>query len=321
MKFLNHYRRFLFLLAMLSAATFVSAQNNVPLDTIPFEIGADNRIYVETIVNNDTTRIYRFLVDTGASSCILNSNIESLMTLVRFKETARNIGATSVEDDIPMTSPTQTLQIGHNAVTGLEFVAIPYPVDAWDGVIGLSFLMNFEVVLDYNRWEMYLYKKGSYKADNHAKGYPIKFIQNVPTIGIKASINGMEYALQVETDTGSDRILDLNTPFVSNHQLAGTLKPFATSKVQGTSEEQIRIENVFFDSVEIAGYSLPRFPGGFANAKNGLLASEKMDGVIGNNLLQRFNQVWDFSNSTLYLTANNRFYSPFYGFLLQKRKK
>ena len=64
-----------------------------------------------------------------------------------------------------------------------------------------------------------------------------------------------------------------------------------------------------------------RFPGGFANAKNGLLASEKMDGVIGNNLLQRFNQVWDFSNSTLYLTANNRFYSPFYGFLLQKRKK
>ena len=81
-----------------------------------------------------------------------------------------------------------------------------------------------------------------------------------------------------------------------------------------------------------------RFPGGFANAKNGLLASEKMDGVIGNNLLQRFNQekmdgvignnllqrfnqVWDFSNSTLYLTANNRLYSPFYGFLLQKRKK
>ena len=64
-----------------------------------------------------------------------------------------------------------------------------------------------------------------------------------------------------------------------------------------------------------------RFPGGFANAKNGLLASEKMDGVIGNNLLQRFNQVWDFSNSTLYLTANNRFYSSFYGFLLQKRKK
>ena len=161
----KHYRRFLILPTMLLAATFVSAQNNVPLDTIPFEIGADNRIYVETIVNNDTTRIYRFLVDTGASSCILNSNIESLMTLVRFKETAKNIGATSVEDDIPMTSPTQTLQIGHNAVTGLEFVAIPYPVDAWDGVIGLSFLMNFEVALDYNRWEMYLYKKGAIDLD------------------------------------------------------------------------------------------------------------------------------------------------------------
>ncbi|MEF2891194.1 MAG: hypothetical protein U0O39_00325, partial [Akkermansia sp.] len=46
----------------------------------------------------------------------------------------------------------------------------------------------------------------------------------------------------------------------------------------------------------------------------------EMDGVMGNNLLKRFNLVYDSQNSCLYLIPNNLLYTPFYDCLLQPRK-
>ena len=39
----------------------------VPLDTIPFELGADNRLYVTVYINELDDRPLRFLLDTGCS--------------------------------------------------------------------------------------------------------------------------------------------------------------------------------------------------------------------------------------------------------------
>ena len=46
----------------------------------------------------------------------------------------------------------------------------------------------------------------------------------------------------------------------------------------------------------------------------------EMDGVMGNNLLKRFNLVYDSQNGYLYLIPNNLLYTPFYDCLLQTRK-
>ena len=36
-----------------------------PVDTIPFELGADNRLYVTVYINGQDDRPLRFLLDTG----------------------------------------------------------------------------------------------------------------------------------------------------------------------------------------------------------------------------------------------------------------
>lgn len=41
--------------------------------------------------------------------------------------------------------------MGSRAISGLKLIAIPYPPDAWDGVLGLSYLRNFDVCIDYRR--------------------------------------------------------------------------------------------------------------------------------------------------------------------------
>lgn len=75
------------------------------------------------------------------------------------------------------------------------------------------------------------------------------------------------------------------------------------------------LENVFFDVLHIAGYSLPRIPGALSSVKVGVQASAELDGVMGSNLLYRFNQTCDFSRRMLYLEPNNYLYTPFYDFL------
>ena len=283
-------------------------------DTVPFEIGADKRVYVRTYINGDKQKPFRFLVDTGASGVVLNAALPEVMAMAQFTSQVVNRGATSSET-IPATKPGQKIQIGHNEVTGLTFIAIPYPPQAWDGVLGLAFLQSFDVVFNYDRKEIYLYRQGTApKAKGQA--LPFEYRANVPIVPVTVTINGVAHPLKVEVDSGSDRVLDLNTPYVRQHQLYGTLPVFAVSSISGTSATQGRLENVCFDSATIAGISLPLLPGAFSTLTTGLQATEEFDGVMGNNLLQRFNQQWDFVHKTLYLTPNHRFYTPFYDFLI-----
>ena len=124
--------------------------------------------------------------------------------------------------------------------------------------------------------------------------------------------------MSVEVDTGSDRVFDLNTPFVRRNGLLGTQKPFAISRIAGTVKDGGELQNVYFDSVTLGdALTLPRIPGAFSTVTAGVQASDAMDGVLGNNFLQRFNQLYDFKNDYLYLEVNDRLYTPFYDFLVR----
>lgn len=289
----------------------------VPIDTIPFELGADHRVYVTAYLNGKDDCPLRFLLDTGATDVVLNVNSVKAKELVSFTGSVENKGANSVES-IPSTTPTQVVRIGRWAVSGLKLIAISYPPDTWDGVLGLSYLRNFDVRIDYQKKTIFLYALGD--GQKAASEYMVKlklaYRLGVPVVPVKVCVNGMNYRTMVEIDTGSDRVFDLNTPFVRRNHLLGTQQPFAISRISGTLKDGGELQNVFFDSVTLGNLTLPRVPGAFSTITVGVQASEEMDGVLGNNLLQRFNQIYDFKNDFLYLEVNERFYSPFYDFLI-----
>lgn len=305
---------FLFLLCVLSS----KAETIHPLDTIPFEIEPDNRIYVTAYINEKDSIPLKFLIDTGATDIVINSNSTQTKGIVSFNKSVSNNGANSSEI-IPATDNSQILRIGNQAVSQLKFISIPYPPDAWDGVLGLSYLKNFDVLIDYKQKNIILYKCGNVKeivSKEHIE-LDFEYRMGVPVTQIGVCINEKFFSVFVEIDSGSDRILDLNTPFVKNNNLIGTKQPFAISTISGTTIDGGKLLNVFFDYIKIGNITLPRIPGAFSTVKAGVQASEVMDGVIGNNLLQRFNQIYDFKNNKIYLEVNDRLYTPFYNFLVQ----
>lgn len=287
-----------------------------PIDTIPFVMGADRRIYVQGYVEGVDT-VCRFLVDTGATDVVINSQSPVMDALSAcFTLTAQNNSANSTEA-YPYTPPVMSVRLGHTEVDSLSLLAIPYPPQAWDGVLGLSWLRRFTVRIDYKEKCLVLYHPDTYQPSPETLCLPMEADRNlgIPVVPLQVKVNGREYELRAEVDTGSDRVLDLCTAFVERHHLLGTQQPFAISSVTGTATTGGRLENVYLDAVSFGSLSLPRIPGAFSTLQSGVQAGQYVDAILGNNLLHRFNQTYDFANGCLYLEVNDLLYTPFYDFL------
>ena len=146
---------------------------------------------------------------------------------------------------------------------------------------------------------------------------PFSYKYDVPFIQLPIKLNGTLYNLLLEVDTGSDRIIDLNTPFVNKNDLLETQKPFAISRIASSDGGSGELKNVFFDEVVVGPYIMPKVAGAFSTLSTGMQSKEDIDGMIGNNFLKRFNMLIDFSCNMLYLTPNNFYYAPFYDFLIK----
>lgn len=300
----------LFLLGLLTAAPCVA---EVVPDSVPFELGADRRVYVTCQVGTDARRL-RLLLDTGATDVVLNTASPRTVGLVRFDAQVSNRGANS-EERVAATAPEVSLRLGPLRADSLRVLGIAYPPDAWDGVLGLTFLRRYGLRIDYVRRMLYFYPPRAAAVPPGSVALPLEWRLGVPVVRLSLTFCGQPHDVAVEVDTGSDRVLDLNTPFVNRHGLMGQQRPFAQSAISGTVHTGGVLHNVFFDVLRLGPYALPLIPGALSQVEQGVQATEAFDGVVGSNLLFRFQATYDFAGGCLYLAPNPYLYVPFYDFL------
>lgn len=294
------------------------AVNPSPVGEIPFTLDNDNRIYVTAFANGSDS--LRFVVDTGASTTVLNTRSLKLRGLIHEQEKAENIGTTG-SSQITI-SHDNHIKVGTVEYARATCANIPFgPADQWDGVLGLNALRAFNIEINYDDRTIYVYsKKNSMEADSSYVVLPFKYKHDVPFITLPVKIQGKVYWLSLEVDTGSDRVIDLATRFVANNNLLATAKPFATSHITSSDGGSGELKNVFFDEVTIGRYILPRVAGALSTINGtgntgGMSTMDDIDGIMGNNFLKRFNMLIDFKRNIIYLKPNELLYTPFYEFL------
>ena len=182
-----------------------------PIGEIPFAIAGDSRIYITAYVNGSDS--LRFLVDTGASSIVLNTNSPKLEGLIHNGVSTDNLG-TSGENTITYSND-NSVRVGSIQYDKAGCAHIPYPPEYWDGVFGLNGLAAFNIEINYDDFKIYCYPKDVLTMDNSYASFPFSYIYDVPFIQLPIKLNGTRHNLLLEVDTGSDRIIDLNTPFVN----------------------------------------------------------------------------------------------------------
>lgn len=298
------------LLSLLLSPILLFAQNK-PIDSIPFKLEKDNRIYTYIKVNKSD--FLYFLIDTGASDMVINSAKLSKVNMT-FDSNVQNTGTTGV--NTVKSSTSNLLSWGNQNLTNVQFISIPYPNEKWDGVLGLSVLKRYNVKIDYNKMQIYLYEKNIFKNEDLHK-IKIHYVKKVPIIEIKIkTIDNKIHTLKMEIDTGSDRIIDISTPYVNNNNLLDIYKSsFATSTVTSSDGNSGTILNNYFPIVTISNFEFYKIPGGLAQIEFGIMNTDGIDGIIGNWFLKRFNLTFDFKNDYLYLEPNNNLHTTYYEFL------
>ena len=282
-----------------------------PVGEIPFSIAGDSRIYITAFVNGSDS--LRFLVDTGASSIVLNTNSPKLEGLIHNGVSADNLG-TSGENTVTYSNDNSVI-VGTIEYDKAGCAHIPYPPEYWDGVFGLNGLAAFNIEINYDDFKIYCYPKDTLIVENSYVSFPFTYKYAVPFIRLPIKLNGILHNLFLEVDTGSDRVIDLNTPFVNKNNLLETQKPFAISRIVSSDGGSGELKNVFFDEVVVGPYIMPKVAGAFSTLTSGMQSKEDIDGMVGNNFLKRFNMIIDFKNNMLYLQPNKFYYTPFYNFL------
>jgi len=278
---------------------------------IPFEI-YNNHVYLQIQMNGGKS--LRFLLDTGAEITVVDqatAEAQKLALLGPVEVTgaagSTELAWTKIQSfKLPGVSLNNQV-VGVIALDGLE----PLTGRRIDGILGYDFFSRFVVEINYVKLVINLYDPSSYKYDGPGESLPITLEGSVPylrTTIVQMGNKPIEGKFNI--DTGSSGSLTLNTPFVNSHRLlkfTSKTVPVPLAGVGGTAEQHIgRI-----GELRLGRLSIKNPIAGFSQSAQGDFASRNFDGVIGNEVLRRFDTVVDYSRQRLILSPNIYFDAPY----------
>ncbi|MFY7938204.1 MAG: retropepsin-like aspartic protease [Flavobacterium sp.] len=266
-------------------------------DTIPFILGDDHYIHIKGKVNN--SEILDLIFDTGAGSCLLNENGQkkAKMKLDGVSDGEGTSGATQND----MYSSANFLQIASLNWKNLPIGYIDYKGSInTDGVIGYNIFEDKIVEINYDKSIMIIHSKlpqdiTDYKSANLRHDLNGTFIEATLTNKKK------NYKGWFLFDTGGSLTLLVSGSYSSENSLFGSMESIAKTKGTGNGKGFFEEEIVTLPNFNLLGFNIPNLPIHLAASDKSFYGEA---GIIGNNILKRFNTIIDYPNATVYLKPN-----------------
>ena len=302
---------FLSFFCLLLAVPQVTAQ----LDEIPFEI-KDDIIFLDVFIN-DNDKASTFVFDTGAAIDLLDENVARELGLEPdYKQEVPGAGGTKVYDIVL----NQSLRLGkqseisgtHLLLTDLARLREKVEKD-FDGIVGYSFLRGFVTRIDYEHKKLIRYKTID---ELDLSGYvPVSFQFyggiSIPQFDIDITLtNGSTYSGRVFFDSGAAYSLIVNTPYNETNKLIQQAEKRLVLETENLSTKSVS-QQMAIRSMNLGGIEIGEMPIAIANDTEGVSSYEGYLGILGAEVISRFDVILDYSNSKLYLKPNGRFDQPF----------
>ncbi len=295
----------IFSLIFLFSALMLNAR-----DIVPFEVDSKNNLpTVEIYVNNDPVP-FNFILDTGCSVVMANSNNDRLIKLLNLCETDTADYAHS-SAVIRKTAFDNTLMLGSLVVDSIQIFADNDPSTDYDGIIGQRLLERFSKVGIFPDSKVIIFCE---------QGEPLKIADGVEQRLVKsAGVYGTELSIKADScevsglfmiDTGFTGTLCVNSDFSENHKLPTKLKKFGGESSTDGSGIKNNSVMVTAPRIKFADESMPLLP--ILLEENSYPAEwrDTFNGLIGYDLLKRFRMIWDYENMTLIFAPGFNYFSP-----------
>ncbi len=209
----------------------------------------------------------------------------------------------------------QSLRLPGLSVDSLNFHVGDYDIltsvygEKIDGIIGYSFLSRYIVRIDYDSLKIYVYSKGSIKYPKG--GYLLRPILAGLPIQSARIKDDADILSRFYFDTGAGLCLLLSSDFVSDSALINDKKkkPVLTQAEGLGGKADMKLTTV--KDFRLGPYRFRNVPAYIFDDEYNVTSYPSLGGLIGNDILRRFNVILNYDRREIHLTPNSHFRDPF----------
>jgi hypothetical protein len=268
-------------------------------DTIPFELGRDNRILIKGSINKGATLNFQF--DTGAEgNWLYESGVKKYPNLIYSSE-----GISEGQGGVIKTKNSLNNRLDFSKLIwdNIRIDNLGLKSERYDGGIGYKIFEGKILEINYDKSILIAHTNLPKNINEYTK-CNFRKIGGLYFIELTLIVNGKEITAWYDFDTGNTYTLSLQSAFVKENPSFSSLKKLGEATSTGIGPQKVYSDKVSMPIIKIGGEEIKAFP--VLLQKNETLAFN----ICGSEILKRFNIIVDYPNEKIYLKRNNLFNTP-----------
>ncbi len=284
---------------------------------VPFILQENKCVFVEVKINDHPTP-FLFFFDTGAGTSLISEELAQQLNIQpTYTETVSGasssktfkvaesqkliLGDKIVLDNVDLIIDDNTAQISKSL--GRKF----------DGILGYDLLHRYLTKVDFDQKEFRIYQKPEELNTQGFTKHPIEISEDIPIPHLDVTFTLKDHSSYTGTvlfDSGAGLNLLINSRFQEQHDLLNKMpNRLIASQNDLTGKGLITLSTI--QSLEFLGYKFnTEMLAHVSTDKTGVSAMPGYLGILGAEIINRFNFIIDYNNKLLYLQPNSLFNLP-----------
>lgn len=253
-----------------------------------------------------------FVLDTGSGGISLDSFTCVRMRLNPLPSDKTILGIAGIRQVRFLYN--ETLHLPGLTVDSLNFHVNDYDIlstvygEKIDGIIGYSFFSRYIVQINYDSLRVSVYSKGSYRYPRG--GYMLRpLIPNLPIVSVETD-DARKIAGRYYFDTGAGLCALFSTDFVNDSSLLDSRKKYYMTQAQGLGgKADMRL--TVLKNLKLGPFRFRKVPVYIFDDNFNVTSYPNLCGLLGNDILRRFNVVLNYDRRCICLTPNSHYHDLF----------
>ncbi|HXB95925.1 MAG TPA: aspartyl protease family protein [Puia sp.] len=290
--------------------TFVQPASRL-ITSFPFSVFTGGVILLRAQLDNFTDSL-DFILDTGSGGISLDSATCEKLKLRSEPSDKTILGIAGVRQVRFLYN--RTLHLPGLTVDSLNFHVSDYDILTQvygakiDGIIGYSFFSRYIVDINYDSMKVYVYSHGSFRYPRG--GFMLRpVIASLPIVGAQMT-DARKVFGRFYFDTGAGLCTLLSTDFVADSSILDNQKKFYFTQAQGLGGKAI-MKMTTLKEVKLGPYRFRHVPIYIFEDQYNVTSYPNLGGLVGNDILRRFNVIFNYEHRVIYLMPNSHYRDPF----------
>jgi len=281
------------------------------ITTFPFTMFTGGVILLRAQLDNFADTL-NFILDTGSGGISLDS-----LTCLRLKLTPQPsdrtiLGIAGVRQVKFLYN--EKLHLPGLTVDSLNFHVNDYDIltsvygEKIDGIIGYSFFTRYIVQINYDSLRISVYSKGTFRYPKG--GYMLRpVIASLPIISAQVA-DARKVENRFYFDTGAGLCSLLSTDFAGDSALLDSRKKTFYTQAQGLGgKATMRLTTL--REIKLGPFKFRKVPTYVFDDQYNVTSYPNLGGLIGNDILRRFNVILNYDRRMIYLMPNSHYREQF----------